>query len=82
MPKITNSSSEEASSECSTLAGITATLPGRREWTSWPSVIVPVPEVRRPVGDLDDVDICDAALAARHDPLDVAGQSMGWVSSR
>jgi hypothetical protein len=41
VPKITNSnySPAEACSECSTSAGIMATLPGRRGWVSGPKVL-------------------------------------------
>ena len=36
------------------------------------SLVVPLVQVRRPFGDLRDVDVGDPAFAARHDALDVA----------
>ena len=44
-------------------------------------LVVPLMQVRRPLGDLD-VDVGNAALAARDDPLGMAGQSMGCVWSQ
>ena len=37
--------------------------------------VVALVRVRRSLGDLDDVDIGDAALAARYDPLDMSEQT-------
>ena len=43
--------------------------------------VVTLVQMRCPLGDLDDVDIGDAALASRNDPLNVAERAFNRLGS-